>query len=122
MSKQRILRAFGRYAFGETSFEQFEEWIVSHLQDVLNSGDPESIALMDEADSSLIELNQNQISEEEFMSRIASKIREAETLNLTLTPDIALSSTQSDLGESISRLANFTGLSQVRLSHVFELK
>jgi hypothetical protein len=120
MNRDRILRVFAGYIFGEISLEQFEEWIVSHLQETLDSKDQHAIALIDEADSSLIELNQNHISEEEFMTRIASMVAEAETVKTNLTSDIPLSSTESNLSESVYRMANFTGLSQVRISLEFE--
>jgi hypothetical protein len=80
MIKDEILRIFGNFCSGRLSLEQFEEWVVSHLQETLDSGDKECIALMDEADTLLMELGEGQIAESLLRNEIEAMIPATRTI------------------------------------------
>lgn len=63
MMKEMILHELSRYISGEMSLGSFEEWILSHLQEILDSADQEAIAIVDEIDALLMQLSANEISE-----------------------------------------------------------
>ena len=60
-----------RYLSGATDAAALEDWVVAHLQLILDSGDAAAISLADELDVSLVELGEGIISPAAFRERLA---------------------------------------------------
>lgn len=102
MVKEQILQAFRSYISGEMPLCRLEDWVVSHLQGILHSGDGDAIALIDEADSRLIEVGEGITSEESMMGWIAGIVSEADTINANLCMGQILEFAILDVEESPS--------------------
>src|SRR5438309_1037730 len=76
-----------RYLGGLLSTREFEDWIVVHMQDVLDSGDQRAIELAETIDALLIELHERLFGEEDFRARLAGLLQEptAVTGSATIT-------------------------------------
>jgi hypothetical protein len=83
MMKEMILQELSRYVSGEASLGNFEEWILSHLQEILGSADQETIAIVDEIDTLLMELGEKEISELEFYRSAAGLLESANTITVS---------------------------------------
>jgi hypothetical protein len=121
MDKASVLRVLRSFSHGEVPFEEFENWVLSHLQGALDSGDPEAAALVNESDALLLRLGQGEIDDGQFADRIAGLVRIAETLRVVFSS--APAELELDSGsdaQSILRNADFTGSTPaVRLSLLF---
>lgn len=56
---------------GATDAAALEDWVVAHLQLILDSGDAAAISLADELDVSLVELGEGIIDSDAFRERLA---------------------------------------------------
>src|SRR5688572_25399376 len=88
--KETILRELSGYISGQVSLDSFEEWILSHLQETLDSGDQEAVAIVDEIDALLMQLGQNEISVLDFYKLVTGIQQSANTITLTVNfaPDV----------------------------------
>ena|SRR5437870_378027 len=93
MTKEEVLRIFSQFSSGQLSFEQFEEWVVSHLQVALDSGDQEVIRLMDEADGLLLQLGVGEVDDVAVLNGIDALVREAQTVRVSMSMGSPLSVT-----------------------------
>lgn len=60
-----------RYLSGAIDAAALEDWVVAHLQLILDSGDTAAIGLADELDVSLVELGEGIIDAAAFRERLA---------------------------------------------------
>ena len=60
-----------RYLSGAADAAALEDWVVAHLQLILDSGDAAAIRLADELDVSLVELGEGIIDAPAFRERLA---------------------------------------------------
>jgi hypothetical protein len=92
MEKEKILQIFNDYLFGGVRFNDLEDWLLSHLQGILHSGEQEAIALIDQVDALLIEIGAGGASEQELFNTISGILSEAATVRIELSineaPDI----------------------------------
>jgi len=111
MEKQAILRIFRDYVSGKARLNDLEDWVLSHIQGVLDSGDQEAIALIDRVDALLIEIGVGLASEEDLFNAISGFISDAETVKLDLcikAPDVSVLSIEQSTGDGLIALP--TGL------------
>jgi len=117
MCKEEILRILKSYAYGEIRLQEFEDWVLSHLQAILHCGDMESETLINEADSLLIELGADVIEEEALLDWARGIVSSAETLEQSVTignlPEITFSETEVSQSGSSTELFEAPALSLV---------
>jgi len=102
MDKDQILQIFRDYLSGKMRLSNLEDWILSHIQGILNSGDQEAIAMIDQVDAFLIEIGVGVASEKDILNAISGFVANAETIERDLySSDISLLSidqgTEDDL-------------------------
>lgn len=85
MRKEDIILQFARYVGRELSIEALGEWLLSHLQQVLDSDDQEAVSLVDEADALLVELSNKDISELDFFNRLAAIVSIESTIPVSIS-------------------------------------
>jgi hypothetical protein len=94
MEKEEILQIFRNYLSGKTRLNDLEDWVLSRIQGILNSGDQEAIALIDRVDALLIEIGAGLASEEDLFNAIACSVSDADTIRLDLSlneaPDVSV--------------------------------
>lgn len=76
----QIISMLTQYRKREISIASLEDWMVSHLQAVLDSGDHGASAIADEVIALIVELGEGIVAEDEIRSRITAIIREREIL------------------------------------------
>ena len=76
---QPLLTELSRYSDGLSTARDLETWLVSELQNVLDTGDQEAIGLANEVDGILVELSEALTSEPESLASIQALVRMAET-------------------------------------------
>lgn len=59
-----------RYLNNEASREELGKWLLSHLQDILDSGDERAITLANQIDTDLVELSEDIIDDSLFRQRL----------------------------------------------------
>ena len=65
------LRAsLGRYLNQQGSLRDVEEWLLAHLQDILDSGNQQAIELANQVDADLVEFSEELIDEAMFQERL----------------------------------------------------
>lgn len=102
MGKEQILHVFKSYASGEIGISELEDWILSHLQGILHSGDATAEAMINEADSLLIEIGAGVINEEDLLNWVDGIISDSETVIATFTIGSVPETFFSDYKESPS--------------------
>mgnify|MGYP001606528099 CR=1 FL=1 len=63
MSLTHLLACLEQFLDGQSSLEAVEEWVVTHLQSILDSGDCFAIELANEVDADLVEFRDATIDE-----------------------------------------------------------
>ena len=51
-----LLKTIKSYVLGDITLQELEEWLLSNMQDILDSGDERAIEIANELDADLIEL------------------------------------------------------------------
>ncbi len=108
MTKEMILHEFNKYVARELSLEAFAEWLLSHLQQVMDSGDEAALQLIDKGEVLLVELSNGELSEVEFFEHMASIVDIERTIpaSFSFNSDsfvISFSQSQHDSEEITSR-------------------
>jgi hypothetical protein len=65
-----LRQTLAQYANREIDIGAFEDWVVSHLQPIFDSGDQESIDIANTLDARFIELGESLITEDEFFNEV----------------------------------------------------
>jgi hypothetical protein len=87
MGKEAILRIFRDYVFGTIRLIELEDWLLSHIQGILHSGNQEAIAMIDKVDALIIEIGEGIASEKELFNTISGFISESETVRVNISID-----------------------------------
>ena len=115
MEKEEILRVFRNYISRTIRLTDLEDWLLSHLQAIIHSGDQEAIGMADQVDALLVEIGAGVTSEEELFKRISGLLSEAETVRLTFSlneaPDITFVSIDQSSNDSAIAAAPVIGFS-----------
>ena len=69
--RAELYAELSRCLSGATDAAALEDWVVAHLQLILDSGDAAALSLADELDVSLVELGEGIISPAAFRERLA---------------------------------------------------
>lgn len=69
--RAELYAELSRYLSGGADAAALEDWVVAHLQLILDSGDAAAISLADELDVSLVELGEGIIDRDAFRERLA---------------------------------------------------
>lgn len=77
---QQILAAVDEYVIGVRDVKDFEGWLVSRLQGILQSGDETAAQFANELDADLIDLSEGVLDENKLRNRWAAYINRADTL------------------------------------------
>ena len=85
-----LLETIKSYVLGTITLQELEEWLLSHMQDILDSGDERAIEIANELDADLIELAEGIID----MSNIREDLQR---YMISLTPII-----YTDTGVAVS--------------------
>ena len=104
MEKEEILQVFRDYVFGKVRLLDLEDWVLSHIQGILDSGDQEAIAMIDRVDALLIEIGAGVASEEELLNAISGFLSDAETLILNfcfMAPDVSVMSIEQSTDDAL---------------------
>lgn len=120
--KEEILHQLSAYAAGTRDLQYVEEWVVSTLQSVLDSGDESAIELINELDTILMEIGNGEKDEIDLMKYAVAMLQNNETMRLNFCQDCEEQNFVETASESqsISAQADLTGLDRViRLHHVF---
>ncbi len=78
MTENQVLNEINRFIENEIAFEEFEDWIIFNLDDA-----GEAVDQIRELDSLLVELQQNVITDKQFVDAMITKVRIAETIERT---------------------------------------
>lgn len=78
MTENQVLNEINRFIENEIAFEEFEDWIIFNLDDA-----GEAVDQIRELDSLLVELQQNVITDKQFVDAMITKVRIAETIEST---------------------------------------
>jgi len=80
MNKKSVINQIVRFLDRMISFESFEDWILGHIQAASKSKDSETRALINQLDCLLIELEEHNLTDEEFQDSVFSLLQHSETL------------------------------------------
>lgn len=121
MVARDLLVQFDRYLTGRTSLRDLEGWLVSNLQQILDSGDETAIQAANQIDVDLVEFGEGLIDEATLVERIASWARLVETVSVNFPESIRLSSIKA--GANAETFKNRVEVSRpvvdLRLRHAF---
>ncbi len=70
MFRTHLVGWIQRYLHNETSREALGEWLLSNLQNILDSGDERAITLANHIDADLVELSEDIIDDSLFRQRL----------------------------------------------------
>ena len=96
-----LLAQIDSYLLGHFSLEYLEEWLVSHLQKILDSGEQEAVDLANKIDADIIESSEGIIDQSTIWERLQSYITSIQTVSLECdeyqpTPQKELVTTSSE--------------------------
>ena len=78
---RQLLDRIDCYLLLRCTVRDLETWLVSSLQEILNSGDSKAIEVANEVDADLVELGEGLIDELTFRERLEGYIRACETIS-----------------------------------------
>lgn len=81
----QLLNHIDCYLVEECSLQELETWILSNLQDILDSGDCDAIAVANQVDVDLVELRENLIDEVTLRERFENYITVRKTVPVTFS-------------------------------------
>ncbi|MBN2319865.1 MAG: hypothetical protein JXR49_12335 [Acidobacteria bacterium] len=87
MEKEAILQTCRDYISGNIRLSELEDWVLSHIEGILRSGNQEAIAMIDRIDALIIEISEEIVSEKELFNTISGLISESETVRLDIAID-----------------------------------
>lgn len=117
----QLLRYVDSYLVLHSTLQDLEAWLISNLQQILDSGEEAAIDLANEVDADLVELGEGLMDELTFREHLQSYIRIRDTLPFeyyeTQPQDTVIASTSA---ETIREEFAITGpVVDLRLEHSF---
>lgn len=109
------------YLIGLSTIRELETWLLSHLQEILDTVDQKGIELANQIDADLVELGEGIIIESVFYDRLQSYYLTAETISASFSGSVESTKVCTSTNtETIHRCYEAPGHSIThRLSHVF---
>ena len=65
-----LLKTIKSYVLGTITLQELEEWLLSHMQDILNSGDERAAVIANELDADLVEFTEGILSESDIREKL----------------------------------------------------
>ena len=65
-----LLKTIKSYVLGTITLQELEEWLLSHMQDILNSGDERAAGIANELDADLVEFTEGILSESDIREKL----------------------------------------------------
>jgi len=93
-----LLTHLETYLNDSCPLQQVEEWVVAHLQEILNSGDQEAIQLANQVDAALVEFSAGALDEVVLRQRLESLVRLENTIAVTWPRALMLSGMELQTG------------------------
>ena len=66
----KLLETIKSYVLGEITLQELEEWLLSNLQDILDSGDKRAADIANEMDADLVEFAEGIVSESDIRDHL----------------------------------------------------
>ena len=80
-----LLNTIDAFLLGQSTLEDLENWLVEHLQDILDSSDQRAIDMANQVDSDLVEYGENIMNISTLVERLQSYVFNARTLAVGYT-------------------------------------
>lgn len=77
---RKLLNKIDHYLIEQSSLEELQTWLLSNLQDILDSSDKAAIDVANQVDADLVEFHEGLIDEITLRERLESYIRLGETV------------------------------------------
>jgi len=117
-----LLKSIYQYLNGIWTLQLLQEWLLSNLQDILNSGDNYATDIANEIDADLIQISEGLIDEADIQDRLASYAMRLETIHLVYKKKSPVTHTDSYVAETVrEKVENLGSVEDLHLSHVFAL-
>lgn len=81
----QLLNYIDRFLLLRCTVRDLETWLLSHLQQILDSGDTKAVEVANKVDADLIELGEGLIDEAVFRQRLEGYMRDYETALFTFS-------------------------------------
>lgn len=78
MLRELLNRMYG-YVIARSTLSDLETWLLSNLQQILDSGDDEAIEVANHLDADLVQLGEGLIDEATFRQRLEAHVRACDT-------------------------------------------
>ena len=83
---QELITRLSKYSNQEMGLRDLEDWIMLHLQEMLDSGEQEAITIADELDGLLIQLSEGLVTEADILAAIDEILCRRGTVVVATTP------------------------------------
>lgn len=96
----QLLNSMDSYLLGMIALSDLEDWLVSNLQEILDSGEQQTIDIANHLDADIVEFGEGLIEVPTLNERLLSYILDAQTVSidygeLPLVPDVDFISSES---------------------------
>jgi hypothetical protein len=75
-----LLRQINSYLVTDSTLTELEDWLINHLQSILDSGDQNAMEIANQLDADLVELSEDLIDISTFNNRLQRYIFNAQTI------------------------------------------
>ena len=75
-----LLNSIDSFLVGQSTLEDLENWLVGHLQDILDSGDQRATDIANQVDADLVEYGEGLMNISTLVNRLQSYVFNAHTL------------------------------------------
>ena len=82
--RSRFVTVLNGFLLGSESLADLQNWLLSNLQTILDSGDSAAIEAANELDSDLIELGERLIDENVFIGRVERWVNKLQTVSVEM--------------------------------------
>lgn len=118
-----LLNRIDSYLLGKSTLQHLEEWLLSNLQNILDSADQKTIDLANKIDADLVELAEGLIEESTIREYLQSYLMDSQTTSIeygqTPSTDEVLSVTASTVSTTIKTEFPITLVGDYRFREVF---
>ena len=118
-----LLNHIDSYLLGQSTLQHLEEWLLSNLQNILDSADQKAIDLANKIDADLVELAEGLIEESTIREYLQCYLMDSQTTSIeygqTPSTDEVLSVTASTVSTTIKTEFPITLVEDYRFREVF---
>jgi len=118
-----LLNHIDSYLLGQSTLQHLEEWLLSNLQNILDSADQKAIDLANKIDADLVELAQGLIEESTIREYLQGYLMDSQTTSIeygqTPSTDEVASVTASTVSTTVKMEFPITLVEDYRFREVF---